>query len=241
MSSKGFFNAFADVWMHEGVRTPMVDYCGALGHISPTDLGIKAAREALKRAGIAPTDIGSVITGNMAPGDFDQFVLPRHIGLYAGVPQEVPAIMVQRICGTGFELFRQAGEQIEAGVCEAALVVGTESMTRNPIAAFDHRTGFKLGAPVGFKDFMWEALKDPAAGINMIQTAENLRAKGLIQAVGGAHGGEGLGIFYLAKHHARGVPAHGMKEEKHQGRYAPNDEERPPEALHWAAGKSLKW
>ncbi len=175
--SKGFFNAFQDVWMHEGVRTPMVDYCGALGHISPTDLGIKAAREALKRAGIAPTDIDSVITGNMAPGDFDQFFLPRHIGLYAGVPQDVPAIMAQRICGTGFELFRQAGEQIEAGVCDAALVVGTESMTRNPIAAFDHRTGFKLGAPVGFKDYMWEALKDPAAGINMIQTAENLAKK----------------------------------------------------------------
>jgi len=177
MASRGFFNAFADVWMHEGVRTPMVDYCGALGHISPTDLGIKAAREALKRSGIAPTDIGSVITGNMAPGDFDQFFLPRHIGLYAGVPQEVPAIMAQRICGTGFELFRQAGEQIEAGGCDAALVVGTESMTRNPIAAFDHRTGFKLGAPVGFKDYMWEALKDPAAGINMIQTAENLAKK----------------------------------------------------------------
>jgi len=177
MASKGFFNAFADVWMHEGVRTPMVDYCGALGHISPTDLGIKAAREALKRAGIAGSEIGSVITGNMAPGDFDQFFLPRHIGLYAGVPQEVPAIMAQRICGTGFELFRQAGEQIEAGVCDAALVVGTESMTRNPIAAFDHRTGFKLGAPVGFKDYMWEALKDPAAGINMIQTAENLAKK----------------------------------------------------------------
>lgn len=177
MAHKGFFNAFNDVWMLDGVRTPMVDYCGALGHISPTDLGIKAAREALARNGVNPADIGSVITGNMAPGDFDQFFLPRHIGLYAGVPQEVPAIMAQRICGTGFELFRQAGEQIEAGVCDAALVVGTESMTRNPIAAFDHRTGFKLGAPVGFKDYMWEALKDPAAGINMIQTAENLAKK----------------------------------------------------------------
>jgi acetyl-CoA C-acetyltransferase len=177
MKTRGFFNAFDDVWMHEGVRTPMVDYCGALGHLSPTDLGIKVAREALARAGIPATDIESVITGNMAPGDFDQFLLPRHIGLYAGVPQDVPAIMVQRICGTGFELFRQAGEQIQSGVCDAALVVGTESMTRNPIAAFDHRTGFKLGAPVGFKDFMWEALKDPAAGINMIQTAENLARK----------------------------------------------------------------
>jgi acetyl-CoA C-acetyltransferase len=177
MAAKGFFNAFEDVLILDGVRTPMVDYCGALGHISPTDLGIKAAREALLRSGVSGADIGSVITGNMAPGDFDQFFLPRHIGLYAGVPVEVPAIMAQRICGTGFELFRQAGEQIAAGACDTALVVGTESMTRNPIAAFDHRTGFKLGAPVGFKDYMWEALKDPAAGINMIQTAENLAKK----------------------------------------------------------------
>ncbi|MBC7955088.1 MAG: thiolase family protein, partial [Cytophagales bacterium] len=106
-----------------------------------------------------------------------QFMFPRLIGLYAGVPTEVPAIMVQRICGTGFELFRQAGEQIERGYCDAALVVGAESMTRNPIAAFTHRTGFKLGAPVEFKDFMWEALIDPAPNITMIQTAENLAKK----------------------------------------------------------------
>ncbi len=175
--SRGFFQSFEDVVMLGGVRTPMVDYCGALGHVSPTDLGIKAARESLQRAGLAGSDIGSVLTGNMAPGDFDQFVLPRHVGIYAGVPIEVPALMAQRICGTGFELFRQAGEQIQAGLTDTALVVGTESMTRNPIAAFDHRTGFKLGAPVGFKDFMWEALKDPAPGINMIQTAENLAKK----------------------------------------------------------------
>ena len=177
MATQGFFNSFDDVVILGGVRTPMVDYCGALGHVSPTDLGIKVAREALARTGILPAEIGSVVTGNMAPGDFDQFFLPRHIGLYAGVPVTVPALMAQRICGTGFELFRQAGEHISGGLCDAALVVGTENMTRNPIAAFDHRTGFKLGAPVGFKDYMWEALKDPAAGINMIQTAENLAKK----------------------------------------------------------------
>lgn len=177
MTTKGLFNLFNDVWILDGVRTPMVDYCGSLGHISPTDLGIKVARTVLERSQVQGSDIQSVIAGNMAPGDFDQFFLPRHIGLYAGVPVEVPALMAQRICGTGFELFRQAGEQIQGGACDAALVVGTESMTRNPIAAFDHRTGFKLGAPVGFKDYMWEALKDPAAGINMIQTAENLAKK----------------------------------------------------------------
>ena len=177
MTVRGFYNQFDDVWMLDGVRTPMVDYCGALGHVSPTDLGIKVARAALQRSAVKPEHIGSVITGNMAPGDFDQFFLPRHIGLYAGVPVDVPALMAQRICGTGFELFRQAAEHIQGGACEAALVVGTESMTRNPIAAFDHRTGFKLGAPVGFKDYMWEALKDPAVGINMIQTAENLAVR----------------------------------------------------------------
>ncbi len=175
--SKGFFSQFDDIWMLDGVRTPLVDYCGAFGHISPTDLGIKAARAALARAGVPGEHIGSVIAGNMAPGDFEQFMLPRHIGLYAGVPVEVPALMAQRICGTGFELFRQAGEQIQSGACEAVLVVGSENMTRNPIASFEHRNGFKLGAPVGFKDFLWEALKDSAAGINMIQTAENLARK----------------------------------------------------------------
>ncbi|MDE2417292.1 MAG: thiolase family protein [Burkholderiales bacterium] len=177
MASKGFFNAFDDIWMIDGMRTPMVDYCGALGHISPTDLGIKAARAALDKAGVSPGHINTVVTGNMAPGDFEQFMLPRHIGLYAGVPQAVPALMTQRICGTGFELFRQAGEQIQNGCADVALVVGAESMTRNPIAAFTHRTGFKLGAPVEFKDFMWEALNDSACGINMIQTAENLAKK----------------------------------------------------------------
>jgi acetyl-CoA C-acetyltransferase len=115
-----------------------------------------------------------VLAGNMAPGGFDQFYVARHIGLYSGVPLEVPALGVQRICGTGFELFRQAGEQIATGAATLALLVGTESMTRNPIAAFDHRGGFRLGAPVGFKDYMWEALTDCAAGISMIQTAENL-------------------------------------------------------------------
>ena len=177
MASKGFYSDFNDVWMIDGVRTPMVDYCSHFGGISPTDLGIKVAREVFRRSGVPASDIDSVITGNMAPGDFFQFVLPRHIGLYSGVPLEVPAINVQRICGTGFELIRQAGDQIERGYVDAALVVGTENMTRNPIASFGHRTGFKLGAPVEFKDYMWEALLDPAPGVTMPQTAENLAKK----------------------------------------------------------------
>ena len=175
--ANGFYAGFDDVWILDGVRTPMADYCGIFADISPTDLGIKVAREVLARSGVAPADIGSVITGNMAPGDYFQYFVPRHVGMYAGVPQQVSSINVQRICGTGFELFRQAGDQIERGYTDTALVVGTESMTRNPIAAFGHRTGFKLGAQVEFKDYMWEALFDPAAGVTMPQTAENLARK----------------------------------------------------------------
>ena len=175
--SKGLFQRFDGVYILDGLRTPMVDYQGAFADANPIDLGIKAARAVLARADVDAARVDSVLAGNMAPGGFDQFYVPRHIGLYAGVPVEVPALMTQRICGTGFELFRQAGEQIGAGIASLALVVGTESMTRNPIAAFDHRGGFRLGAPIGFKDYMWESLTDPAAAISMIQTAENLAKK----------------------------------------------------------------
>jgi len=238
----GLFNAFQDIWILDGLRTPMVDYCGALGHISPTDLGIKAARAVLQRSGVPGEQIESVLTGNMAPGDFDQFFLPRHIGLYAGVPLAVPALMAQRICGTGFELFRQAGEQIQGGACQTALLVGTESMTRNPIAAFEHRTGFKLGAEVAFKDYMWEALKDPAAGINMIQTAENLArqygvtreqvdefashsfAKAVAAQQAGFHAGEIVPVvtekFELDGHVTRGIRLQGKTTEVSQDTHA---------------------
>ena len=177
MHTGGFYNRFEDVLILDGLRTPMVDYQGVFADVNPIDLGIKAARSVLARSGVDAAEVDSVITGNMAPGGFDQFYVARHIGLYAGVPQAVPALNVQRICGTGFEVFRQAGEQITLGAATLALVVGTESMTRNPIAAFDHRSGFRLGAGVGFKDFMWEALSDSAVGINMVQTAENLAQK----------------------------------------------------------------
>ena len=177
MSSRGLYQAFKGTWILDGVRTPMVDYQGAFADANPIDLGIKVAREVCKRSGIAASAIDTVLAGNMAPGGFDQFYLPRHIGLYAGVPCAVGAIMVQRICGTGFELFRQAGEQIAGGAASLALVVGTESMTRNPIAAFEHRQGFKLGMAPQFKDYMWEALTDPAPALSMIHTAENLAKK----------------------------------------------------------------
>ena len=173
MSSAGQFSAFRDVAILDAVRTPWVDVGGALAQVSPIDLGIKVGREVLARSGLEAQAVDTVLAGSMAQASFDAYMLPRHIGLYSGVPQQVPALAVQRICATGFELLRQAAEQIGAGA-QLALCVGSESMSRNPIAAYSHRGGFRLGAPVEFKDFLWEALYDPAPGLDMIATAENL-------------------------------------------------------------------
>jgi acetyl-CoA C-acetyltransferase len=109
----------------------------------------------------------------MAQASFDAYVTPRHIGLYAGVPVERPAHLVQRICGTGLEVLSQAADLVSLGRVNLALGVGTESMSRNPIAAYTHRNGFTMGK-VEFKDFLWEALYDPAACVSMGDTAENL-------------------------------------------------------------------
>ncbi|MFT2520410.1 hypothetical protein ACMWQB_29765, partial [Escherichia coli] len=77
MAQAAFYSSFKDIWLVGGVRTPMVDYCTSFSQLSPTDMGINVAREVLARTGIAATDIGSVVAGNMAPGDAYQYMLPR--------------------------------------------------------------------------------------------------------------------------------------------------------------------
>lgn len=169
----GLAQGYEDIWLLDGVRTPFADYNGALADISPIDLGIKVAKDVLKKAEIPAQDIGTVVAGNMAQASYDAYMLPRHVGLYAGVPMDVPAHLVQRVCGTGIEAIMQAAGQIQMGQTETGLVVGAESMSRNPVAAYTHRNGFRMGQ-VEFKDFLWEALIDTAPGIMMGDTAENL-------------------------------------------------------------------
>jgi acetyl-CoA C-acetyltransferase len=170
---KALLSHYDDVFLLDGVRTPFVEYNTALGLVSPTDLGIKAAREVFRRSGVPPADVDIVVAGNMAQASFDAYVLPRHIGLYAGVPIDVPAHLVQRVCGTGVEAILQAADNIKLAKAHLALVVGTESMSRNPIAAYTHRGGFRMGE-VEFKDFLWEALLDPSCNQTMGGTAEKL-------------------------------------------------------------------
>jgi acetyl-CoA C-acetyltransferase len=173
---KALAASWDDVFIIDGVRTPFADYTGALSLVSPIDMGIKVAREAFAKAKVSPEDVGIVVTGNMAQASFDAYMLPRHVGLYSGVPIEVPAHMVQRVCGTGIEVIMQAADAITHRGVDLALCVGAESMSRNPVASYTSRSGFRMGQ-VGFKDFLWEALLDPSASVTMGDTAENLAQK----------------------------------------------------------------
>lgn len=165
--------AYDDIWLVAGCRTPFADYNGVLRDVSPTDLGIYAARALFERSGIAASEVGAIVAGNMAQASFDAYFMPRHIGLYSGVRAEVPAVLVQRLCGTGFEAILTAADQITLGKTKVALAVGTESMSRNPVASYTHRAGFRMGQ-VDFRDFLWEATKDTVFGGSMGDTAENL-------------------------------------------------------------------
>jgi acetyl-CoA C-acetyltransferase len=169
----GLASLFDDAYLVEGARTPFVDYNGALSLVSPIDLAIKAGREALKRAEIAANNVDVVICGSMAQASFDAYMLPRHVGLYCGAPIETPALLVQRVCGTGIEAIAQAADAVSLRRADTALCVGAESMSRNPIASYTHRGGFRMGQ-VEFKDFLWEALFDPSCDASMGDTAENL-------------------------------------------------------------------
>lgn len=164
---------YDDAWVMGGARTPFADYCGPLAQVNPIDLGIKAAKAALERSGTAPEAVRATFAATVSPGGFDYLFLPRHIALYAGVPRERPALQATRVCCTGFELVAQAAQGISNGGFDTALCVGTESMSRHPMVAYTHRTGFKLGK-VEFGDMLWEGSQDPTNGTNMGVTAENL-------------------------------------------------------------------
>jgi acetyl-CoA C-acetyltransferase len=170
---KGLLSQYDDIWLVDGVRTPFADYNTVLGLVSPIDLGIKAAREVFRRTSISPEDVDTVIAGNMAQASFDAYLLPRHISIYSGVPIEVPCHLVQRVCGTGIEVLLQAADLIKLKKADLVLGVGTESMSRNPIAAYTHRGGFRLGQ-VEFKDFLLESLRDTCPDKTMGDTAETL-------------------------------------------------------------------
>jgi acetyl-CoA acyltransferase 2 len=163
-----------DVVILAAKRTPFGTFGGALRDLSATDLGVHAARAALAQAGAPVDDFGHVVFGNVVQTSPDAIYLARHVGLRAGLPERVPALVVNRLCGSGFEALVHAAMLVETGEAEVVLAGGTESMSQAPLVVRGTRWGWPLGKPPPMEDTLWSALTDSYAGLPMALTAEKL-------------------------------------------------------------------
>jgi acetyl-CoA C-acetyltransferase/acetyl-CoA acyltransferase 2 len=158
-------------------RTAFGTLGGALKGLSANDLAVHAAKAALAQSKVAPDAIGHVIVGNVVQSSADAIYCARHVGLKAGVPIEVPALTVNRLCGSGFQAIVSGAEQLLLGETDAVLVGGTENMTQAPHVIRGGRDGFAFGKAPQLEDSLWSALTDSYCNTPMAMTAENLAVK----------------------------------------------------------------
>ena len=159
-----------------GKRTPFGSNGGSLKDVNPTALALSATRAALEQAGVEPAQIDHVILGNVLHSAPDSIYTPRHLGLQAGIPEAVPALGINRLCGSGFQAIIEAYQQMTAGDTGVALVGGVENMSLSPYVLRGARWGMKMGNQQAI-DMMTEALFDSYAQMPMAITAENLAQK----------------------------------------------------------------
>jgi acetyl-CoA acetyltransferase family protein len=165
-----------DIVIVDGARTPMAEYNGAFSDISATDLAVVAAKAALERSGFAPEEMDHVIVGNAMQTSGDAIYGARHVGLKAGVPKHVPALTLNRLCGSGIQSVVAAAEQIELGEASAILAGGMENMSQAPFVIRGARKGLRLGQG-NLEDSLMVALLDTFTGLYMAQTSDNLARK----------------------------------------------------------------
>lgn len=166
----------SEIFILGGARTPMGDYTGKLKDLSALDLGALAAKAAMDRTGVKPHAIDHVVFGNVLQTSADAVYGARHVGLKAGVPIEVPALTVNRLCGSGIQAAISGGQMIRLGEADVVLTGGMESMSQAPHAIRGLRTGLRLGQGQ-LEDTLWSALLDTHCGCTMAGTAENCATK----------------------------------------------------------------
>jgi acetyl-CoA acyltransferase 2 len=162
-----------------GRRTPFGTFGGSLKDFTATELGAVAAGSALEEAGVDTGDVGHVVFGNALQTSADAIYLARHVGLQAGLANEVPALTINRLCGSGFQAIVSAAQEIMLGQADVCLAGGAESMSQAPHVVRGARWGsLRLGEAGGFfEDMLWQALTDTQCGLSMAQTAEELAGR----------------------------------------------------------------
>lgn len=166
-----------------GARTPMTEWVGgragngkpggALKDVSAIDLGTAAARAALERSKVPPDLIDHVVMGNALQTSGDAIYGARHVALRAGVPVPVPALTVNRLCGSGIQAVVSAAQMLLLGEASFVLAGGMENLSQAPFVIRGARSGIRLGQGV-LEDSLMVALKDSYCGLFMAQTSDNL-------------------------------------------------------------------
>ena len=159
-----------------GVRTAIGGYGGSLKDIPPGDLGAVCVREAVRRSGIKPADVGHVVFGNIIHTDPRDHYLARVAGVKGGLPHETPALTLNRLCGSGLQAVVTAAQMIAGGDADVAVAGGAENMSRSPYLAPAMRWGARMN-DAALVDMLVGALSDPFDDVHMGVTAENVAKK----------------------------------------------------------------
>ena len=163
-----------DIVFLSAVRTPFGTFGGTLKDFSAIDLAVFAAKEAMTRAKVEPGEIDQAVFGNVMQTTSDTIYFARHVALKAGCPVTVPALTVNRLCGSGFQAVISGAMEIMLGLADVCLVGGGESRSQAPHIVRGIRWGTQLGKSPVLEDSLWEGLRDPVAGLAMAETAEKL-------------------------------------------------------------------
>ena len=166
--------AVNNVFIVAAKRTAFGTYGGKLTGKSCTDLMEVAAKATLESGKVNPELVNSVVIGNVLQSAADSIYIARHVGLRCGVPIPVPALTVNRLCGSGFQAIVNGAQEIMLGDCNIVLVGGSDNMSQAPYAVRNIRFGTKLGQELKLEDQLWVALTDSHTGLPMAITAENL-------------------------------------------------------------------
>jgi acetyl-CoA C-acetyltransferase len=157
----------------EGARTPIAKFLGSFAEMPAVELGVRAVREAMRRASVEPAQIDQTIFGHARQAGNGPNT-GRQVSVGAGVPQDVAAYNVNMACGSGMKALQIGAQQIALGDAEVVLVGGMENMSRVPYLLPDMRLGYRLGNAEAVDAMYRDGLLDPLCGLIMGETAENL-------------------------------------------------------------------
>ena len=160
-----------DIAIVNGARTPFGRYCGKLKDFTAQELGAVAAKGAMERSGVDPKEFDHVVFGNAQQTSGDALYGARHVGLRAGIPIEIPALTVNRLCGSGMQSIVSAAQMIQTDEAKVVLAGGMEAMSQAPFV-IRGRDGFTLAPGGKLEDSLMVALLDSYCGSYMANTAE---------------------------------------------------------------------